>query len=150
MSKYNPPANFAYHNPNVIRAQLPASIAEIAFLHEKLGIRKYYLIDAPVTQILRSAGVARKLQFSQWSRSTFCVNMQLFHKLVNEIAAESAKGANVCILGDYVDVALVCAALRLHSGWLFVQAIKEMLDNNTHKSALSANLDALDAFDKYV
>lgn len=151
MNLVQPPADFAYHSPHVLRASLPTCTAEVVFLHEVMGVRKFHIIDAPIINLLREEGFVKKLTLTQWnigSPRAGSVWVDGFKRLVDEITAESQKGSNVCLLGTPGDVALVCAALRRIEGWPLVFAVRELYDIAGPDGPSNDSLSMLESFDK--
>lgn len=152
MSYFTPPANFAYHSPYVIRCAVPVHTSEVAFLHEKMGVRKFYLINAPLTTVLRESGMARKLTYSQWNITSIhagSAQLDSYERLLGEIVAERELGSNICLLGTPDDVALVCAGLRRLEGWSLAMSIRELCTIMDADVPSNDALCMLDEFDKH-
>jgi hypothetical protein len=147
--KFAPPHDFTYHDPHVVCASPPTTLPEVAFLNEKIGVRKFFLVDAPLTTVLREAGRIWKLRYSQSNRSAFDTDAGLLVTLVKEIDVASVKGSNVCLLGVPEDIALVCAAHRISQGWRLVHAVREYT-RIAQSAPTNSTLDLLEAFDELV
>jgi len=153
MNSFTPPMNFAYHSPHIIRCALPVHTSEIAFLHETKGVRKFYLINVPVTNVLREAGVARKLKYSQWNIGNIYAGFTYltgFERLLTEINDEQNQESNICLVGGSDDLGLICAGLRRLEGWSLPLAIRELcfiMDANVPSNNA---LSMLEEFDKHL
>jgi len=148
--KAYPPRYCRAFSHHITLASPPQTSEEIKYLHDH-GIRKFYLIDLPLTTELRQAGVAYKLELRQWNLAAILKVTTNMDDLAREILNERDKGSNVAILGAQQDLGVICAALALKSGSLELPwAIRKVVDISGPEALTNATLMALDNFDKHI
>lgn len=148
--KTYPPQGFRMFSNSIALSSTPQTTEEFAYLYER-GIRRYFLIDTPLTPDIRQAGAAYKLEIHQWNLASLRNNPEQMWDLTAELESRDDKGSNVLIVGDIQDLGLICAALAMKVDKLpLVFAVRKVMEISGPESLTNETLVALDKFDKHI